>query len=182
MSEMQVPATDAFDHTDEFDSLQVELTPEQIEWLEQTASDRGLSVGHLLRSIITAQMRGVDETPSLPEESGGGASRSPSVDVSDKGPRSTDDPEDEASDRSDAPNIVESLRSASERLQDLTEKEEENQTENSGLHDTLERLQAHMDLPSGDDQPDAEEEDAKTPSRTMLQNQNPSMFDMMDDE
>ena len=177
MSEMQVPVTDAFDETDQLESLRVELTPEQIEWLEKTAAERGLSVDHLLRSIITAQMRGVDETPSVPEESGDGTSGSPSMDVSGTPPTDTTDAGDEESSRgSDPPSIVESLRSASERLQDLTEEEDE--AKESGLHDTLSRLQAHMDST-----PDTDEDDSSnTPSRTMLDNENRSMFDMMDEE
>jgi hypothetical protein len=179
MSEMQVPVTDAFDKTDQFESLRVELTPRQIEWLEETAAERGLSVDHLLRSIITAQMRGVDETPSVPEASGDGTSGSPSMDVSETLPTDTTDAENEESSRgSNPPSIVESLRSASERLQDLTEEKEDDETKESGLHDTLARLQAHMDST-----PDTEEDDSSnTPSRTMLDNENRSMFDMMDEE
>jgi len=179
MPEIQVPVTDAFDKTDQLESLRVELTPKQIEWLEDTAAERGLSVGHLLRSIITAQMRGVDETPSVPNASGDGTSRPASMDVAGNGSATTTESRDEKeSDNSDPPSIVESLRSASERLQDLTEEKEENETKESGLHDTLARLQAHMD-----NTPDADEDDSSnTPSKTMLGNENRSMFDMMDEE
>lgn len=195
MTEMNVPTTDAFDEAGQFESLLVELTPRQIEWLEETAAERGLSIDRMLRSIIAAQMRSIDEMLSASAEADDGASRPSPVNVSTDDTASSDDAEDTgAPDHSDSPSIVESLRSASERLQNLTEKErpeeEQNEaedTKDSGLQDTLERLQAHMDLPSEDDRPDdqsdAEEENTKTPSRTMLQqNQSPSMFDMVDDE
>jgi hypothetical protein len=174
---MHVPVTDAFDETDQLESLRVELTPEQIEWLEETAAERGLSVDHMLRSIITAQMRGVDDTPSVPEESGDGTSHSASMNVSDNDTATRKQSEGkEDAERSNPPSIVESLRSASERLQDLTEEEDE--AKESGLHDTLSRLQAHMG--STDDTDD--DGSSNTPSRTMLSNENQSMFDMMDDE
>jgi seryl-tRNA synthetase len=173
---MHVPVTDAFDETDQLESLRVELTPEQIEWLEETAAERGLSVDHMLRSIITAQMRGVDDTPSVPEESGDGTSHSASMNVSDNDTATTKQSEGkEDAERSNPPSIVESLRSASERLQDLTEEEE---AQESNLHDTLSRLRAHMGSTNDTD----DDGSSNTPSRTMLSNENQSMFDMMDDE
>jgi len=179
MSEMQVPVTDAFDETDQLKSLRVELTPKQIEWLEDTAAERGLSVDHMLRSIITAQMRGLSETPSVPDESGDGTSRPTSMDVAENGAAATNGSRDETeSGSSDPPSIGESLRSASERLQDLTEEKEDDEPKESGLHDTLARLQAHMDNTSDADK----ETSSNTPSKTMLGNENRSMFDMMDDE
>ncbi len=227
MSELSIPVTDAFDDTDQFESLRVELSPEQIEWLEETAAERGLSVGHMLRTIITAQMRGSDVPSSTSETSGDGAVRPPSVDApsgTDMAPTADPDKGDTAQrtdstasadrpDRSDPPSIVDSLRSASDRLQNLTdaeERSEENTREadpstdadlpdtESDLPDTLSRLQAHMGSPSEnssseegtttakastDRSADADEKaSSKTPSRTMLQNQTSSMFDMMDDE
>jgi hypothetical protein len=167
MSQMRVPVTDAFDDTDQFESLEVELTPKQIEWLEQNAEERGLSLDHMLRSIITAQIRGTDDLPSAPT-AGDGAPQSPQNDSPDTG--GTDVAEDRDDDNEDSPSIVESLRSATERLQDLTEEEE---AEESDLHDTLSRLQSRMGGSSAED----EENDG-----VLIENDNRSMFDMMEDE
>lgn len=225
---MQIPVTEAFHATDQFESLLVELTPEQIEWLEETAAARGLSTSHMIRTIITARIRGANDISQAPGESvsgesgprksGDGTVRPPSVNVS-----KTDAPptahvedtgtagsgtEDEA-DRTDPPSVLESLRSASNSLQNLTDGEEPKKEKTckaedaneSSLRDTLARLQVHMrgssrqsaseknaseehtseGTSAADPGPDASEANAtKTPSRTMLQNK--SMFDMMDEE
>lgn len=172
---MQVPVTDAFDNTDQLKSLQVELTPKQLEWLEEMADKRGLSVDHLLRSLITAQMREGNGIPSFSSESGDGAPHAASTGVSERPPAapeaggsSTDENDDEST------SIVESLRSASERLQDLTE---EKDPEQSDLSDTLTRLKAHMDSTSSSD-----DESPGDPETTVLDNQDRSMFDMMEEE
>jgi len=182
MSQMQVPVTDAFDQTDPLESLEVELTPEQIEWLRETAAERGLSIDHMLRSIITAQMRGVDDSAERPSNSGDGAAHSAPVGDGTSKPSAPATPTDAADDeneRSDPPSIVESLRSASERLQNLTEEDDTDDADTSGLHDTLTRLKAHIDSASDSETSSSEE---STPGTVVLDNKNRSMFDMMDEE
>jgi hypothetical protein len=173
MSEMRVPVTDAFDKTDPLESLEVQLTPKQIQWLKDTAADRGLSVDHMLRSIINAQIRGAEEAPPAPAERGDGTAHESPPNVSE----STPEPDAEEDGASDPPSIVESLRSASERLQDLTKNDED--AEEPDLHDTLARLQAHLGSRSSTADASSSED---APQTTMLDNENRSMFDMMEDE
>lgn len=170
MSEMRVPITDAFDETDRLESLEVELTGKQIEWLREKAEERGVSLDHVLRSVVTAQIRAqneADET-ALPKTSGDGQPASTSTSGEDADERPTAD--------DDNPSIVDSLRSASERLQDLTEQDDE--AESPDPHDTLERLQARL----GEDDTSSEaDSDEETPGTMLLQDQNRSMFDMMEE-
>jgi hypothetical protein len=176
MSQMRVPVTDAFDKTDPLESLEVQLTPKQIQWLEDTAADRGLSVDHMLRSIINAQIRGAEQ--AAPAERGDGTAHQSPPDVSGSSPtESPPEPDAEEDGASDPPSIVESLRSASERLQDLTKNDEDAQEPD--LHDTLARLQAHVDSRSSPADASSSED---APQTTMLDSENRSMFDMMEDE
>lgn len=171
MSEMRVPITDAFDETDRLESLEVELTGKQIEWLREKAEERGVSLDHVLRSVVTAQIRAQDDggseaAPSTMSGDGQPASTSPSDEPTDERPTADDD----------TPSIVDSLRSASERLQDLTEQDDEAETPDP--HDTLERLQARL----GEDGTSTESaSDEETPGTVLLQDENRSMFDMMEE-
>ena len=183
MSEMRVPITDAFDDSDRLESVEIELTSKQIEWLREKADERDLSLDHVLRSVITAQIRAQDDSldeassrsrpsngqPSVPPpgRGDGAAEASSPADSSSSSDTDADD---------GSPSIVDSLRSASERLQDLTEKDDEAETPDP--HDTLKRLQARLGEGSdADDEPDGE-----SPGTVILQNQNRSMFDMMEEE
>jgi hypothetical protein len=164
---MNVPVTDAFDDTDQLKSLEVTLTAEQIEWLRENAEERNLSLDHMLRSVITAQMRSrsASDAPPVPSISGDGQ------------PPSSSDADDEASD--DGPSsIVESLRSASERLQNLTDREQVGETETPDPSDALERLQAHLN-DSSDVEEEAPDEDEES---FVVENQDRSMFDMIDED
>ena len=170
MSEMHVPITDAFDETDRLESLNVELTSKQIEWLREKADERGLSLDHVLRSVVTAQIRAQNESgdeAAPPAMSGDGQPASASTSTEETEERSTAD--------DDNPSIVDSLRSASERLQDLTEQDEEVETPDP--HDTLERLQARL----GEDGTSTESSGDENPGTVLLQDQNRSMFDMMEE-
>lgn len=179
---MRVPVTDAFDDSDQLESLQVKLTPDQIEWLRQTADERDLSLDHVLRTILTAQMRNEEDAPAPPPGSGDSIPHSPDEQPTPSkadANQATDDTspgEDKSSRDNGSPSIVESLRSASERLQDLTEEEEEDANE-TDLHDTLDRLRAHVD--STNDENDSADH---TPE-TVLMDDTPSrsMFDMMEE-
>jgi hypothetical protein len=184
MSEMRVPITDAFDDSDRLESVEVELTSKQIEWLREKADERDLSLDHVLRSVITAQIRAQDD--SLDEASArstprNGQSSVPAPGRSGDGAAKASAPADSSSssdtDADDgSPSIVDSLRSASERLQDLTEKDDEAETPDP--HDTLKRLQARLgEGGDADDEPEGE-----SPGTVILQNQNRSMFDMMEEE
>jgi len=170
MSEMRVPITDAFDKSDHLESLEVELTTKQMEWLREKADERGVSIDHVLRSVVTAQIRAQDE--ELEEDA------SPAM-SGDGQPPSTRKAEEEEEGRStaddDPPSIVDSRRSASERLNDLTEQDEE--AEAPDPHDTLERLQARL----GEDGSSNEESEKEQPGTVLLQDQNQSMFDMMEE-
>lgn len=172
MPDTRVPITDAFDDTDDWESLQVELTPEQIAWLEEKAEERGVSVDHMLRTVLTAQMRGSDEIPSPSSGSGDGAPQSTTTPTSG---RSESAGTSNATDSdTDTPSIVESLRSASERLDDLTEEEE---AEESNLGDTLTRLKGRANNLAN--RSSEEEDDNEEDPGTVLMDEQ-SMFDMVD--
>jgi hypothetical protein len=177
---MRVPITDAFDESDHLASREVELTTKQVEWLEKKADEQGLSFDHVLRSVITAQIRaqgeGMDDPSSLAE---GDGSPSAAAQVSADGVAASDnestetDDEDESDDPS---SLVDSLRSASERLQDLTEQDDTADTPDP--HDTLRHLQARLgDEADTDDEP----EDASH-GTVLVDDESRSMFDMMEEE
>lgn len=183
---MRIPVTDAFDEKETLESLEVKLTPEQLNWLKEKANDRGLSLNHVIRATITAQIRAdADEVldPSTSEEmsspassdvSGDGMPPSPAdISASDQSDRSADH-EEEAEDASDS-SIVDSLRTASERLQDLTE---ETASEESDMPDTLSRLRARFEDTSDSEDTASEEE---SNNHVMVDTQTQSMFDMMDE-
>ena len=167
---MRVPVTDAFDEADETENRTVELTPEQIDWLERKAESQGLSVDHVLRSIVTAAMRKAKEDPSPSAPGGDGA---PKSSVSSSPTRSGNpgaNKKDE--DKDDGHSIVESLRSANQQLQDLTDEGDSN-----GESDTVSRLQARVD--SSSDQ-ESSADDSRSES-VLRHDQNRSMFDMVED-
>jgi len=168
MSQIRLPVTDAFDEPASLQSLEVELTPRQIEWLERQADERSLSVDHVLRTLITAQIRGSDAESPPPVPSGDGT---PSASDADPAPEGSDAPTNDEEDRSTS--IVESLRSASERLQDLTdEDDEEEDSAASDRSDTPARLTARRD---------AADEDAEDEDAVVLDDSGPSMFDLVED-
>jgi len=166
MSQMHVPVTDAFDDSTALQSLEVKLTPRQIEWLKQKADERSLSLDHVLRALITKQIR----NSNAPSPSSG--DRNPSAPASDDTP-----PRRHAAatpDEDDAPaSIVESLRSASERLQDLTDGDDE--SSGSDLSNTLARLKTRREA-SDSDAPETEGDDA-----VVLDDSGPSMFDLVEE-
>lgn len=65
---MEVPTTDAFDNDDQLEPLTAKLTPKQVGWLQAKAAEQNVSVDHILRSILTAQMQ--QESQALSESSG----------------------------------------------------------------------------------------------------------------
>jgi hypothetical protein len=165
---MHVPVTDAFDESSTLKSLEVKLTPRQVEWLEQKADERDLSFDHVLRALLTKQIRESSTASISPTHSG---DRSPSApaDDPDKRRSATADAEDE-----DGPSsIVESLRSASERLQDLTDAEGEASA--SDLSDTLARLGARRDASDADATEDNND-------AVVVDDRGPSMFDFVEEE
>ena len=166
MSQMRVPVTDAFAETDQLRSVEVELPPRQIEWLKRQADERSLSVDHVLRALITAQIRGTDPEFGSPASSGDGAL--PSADSTVERTDATTNGDEESGPTS----IVESLRSASERLQALTD--EEDDSTGPDLSDTLARLKTRREASD----PDAAE---KEDDAVVLDDRRPSMFDLVED-
>lgn len=177
---MRVPVTDAFDESDHLESKEVELTTKQVEWLQKEADEQGLSFDHMLRSVITAQIRAQSEglkDASSPAKGDGSPSAAAqvsadSVDVSDDTAEETDEDDESASPSS----IVDSLRSASERLQDLTE--EDDTAETPDPHDTLQRLQSRL----GDDSDADDEAEDASHGTVLVDEQRRSMFDMMEEK
>jgi len=62
-AKMQIPVTEAFDDDEELEPVTVKLQRDQLKWLRSQAESLDLSVGHVLRSVVNAQMRssGADE-------------------------------------------------------------------------------------------------------------------------
>jgi Spy/CpxP family protein refolding chaperone len=162
---MRVPVTDAFDDTDQLESLKVELTTRQVDWIRQQADEQDLSFDHMLRSVITAQIR--EQCDPEGEDPAPPAADSPQ-------PASGDETAGTADVNGGSSSIVDSLRSASERLQDLTEQDDA--AEAPDPHDTLERLQARLG-----DSSDTGEAEEEAQGSFVVENQDRSMFDMMDD-
>ena len=185
MSQMQVPITDAFDDTDQLRSLDVELTPQQIEWLEAKAEERGLSLDHMLRSVLTAQMRGTESGSRAPARSGDGVPHAADVDPAPEVDRDVVGDAEEATagdGEDDASSIVDSLRSASERLQDLTDDDHAAEQPASDLRDSLTRLQSRADASSDGDSPDEEAPSTAGAPDAAVDEQGRSMFDMVEDD
>lgn len=174
MPQTRATTPSVFNETDGLESLEVELTPRQIEWLRQMADERALSLDHVLRSVITSQIRAqgdVEQEPPMQEALGDGQPQSSASTTA----LPEEKTENEGTD-DDSPSIVDNLRSASERLQDLTE--EDDTAETPDPHDTLHRLQARL---RNESDADEEEEDASHGS-VLVDDQTQSMFDMMEDE
>jgi hypothetical protein len=183
MSQTQIPVTDAFGDTDPLRSLEVELTPRQVDWLEQKADERGFSVDHVLRSIITAQIRETNSEPVPSSRSGDGVPQSPDVNPAPEGGR-----EAAADDAEDGPSsVVDSLRSASKRLQDLTDDGSEPEP-SSDLRDTLSHLQSYADASSdeapsnGEPSPDEGAPSTGETADIVVEDHGRSMFDMIEDD
>ena len=107
MSSSTIPVTDAFDETDPMESLEVALTPQQITWLKDTAAERGLSVDHMLRALLNAQMRAEENASTAPAASGDGQRLDGVPSVSDGNASPTGD---------DVSRLNEHVRSTSERV------------------------------------------------------------------
>lgn len=113
-----VPVTDAFDESEKMNSVEVEMTPAQIEWLEQMAEERGVSVGYLLRTIVTAKMRtaGADEREPSAVHSGDGAA-----------PSALEGETEDAPTQSDEDNLLDRLRAVNEQLRDREQEQEKSE-------------------------------------------------------
>lgn len=155
---MEIPVTDAFDETDTFESLNVQLHPDHIEWLQSRAEAYDLSIEHVLRSVINAQMRADDVAPS------------------------------DASSNDES--VVESLRTANERLQQLMERKgSQTDSDDAGSRSTLARLRARLDGDSenrsdGDRASNSSLHPPSMHARTQSDDADDtrSMFDMMGEE
>lgn len=177
---MRVPVTDAFDENDHLESQEVELTTKQVEWLQKKADEQGLSFDHVLRSVITAQIRAQsDGLKDASSTAKGDGSPSAAAQASAAGVAASNDAAKEADDEDETngpSSIVDSLRSASERLQDLTEKDAAASIPDP--HATLQRLQARL----GDESDAADESEDASHGTVLVDEQSRSMFDMMEDE
>jgi len=141
---MNVPVPDAFDDSDALQPREVKLTPRQIEWLERKADERGLSFDHVVRALVTKQIRNADAPSPPPVHSEDRDPSSPAADATGTRSPATADAGDENSSSS----IVESLRSASERLQDLTDADDE--STGSDLPAPLAHLKARREASDAD--------------------------------
>jgi hypothetical protein len=144
MSDTSSPA--ASSEGNSFRSLQVRLPAPIVAWIEEQARARGISVSALLAEVLTDRIQTADETG--PSSEGEGSSSS-------------------------SGSIVDSLRSASERLQKMTRS-------SSGRR---------PDVSPGTDRsspPDPESADSDDPPSSQKDGDkestdSPSMFDLLDD-
>lgn len=166
---MQIPVTDAFDETDSLDTLEVKLTPKQIDWLRQKADDRNLSLDHVLRSIVTTQIREDAMERSGDSRSGDGATHATGTPSSDT---ETSEPDDKNRTSS---SIVESLRSARERLDALTAPDEAADAPVASSPPSY--LHSELQPPSPSENP-SELDETEDPKRN---GEPPSMFDLVDE-
>lgn len=90
--------------------LEVALSPDQIEWLHRAAEARDVSVGHVIRAMLTARIREEEESSSREPEEGRhiGDGRPPSF-AEEANKRS-------ASGDSSGDNLLNRLRSMEEKL------------------------------------------------------------------
>jgi plasmid stabilization system protein ParE len=141
MSRLQIPVTDAFDDANT-QSVTVDLTTDQVDWLQAQADDLDLTLDQMLRSIVATQMR-LEES----EET-----------ESTKRKRS----------------VVDSLRTANERLKEMMES---TRSRNESTSDTLTRLRKRLGdgAPHSTDTPPSLQSSSDTPGDDA-----PSMFDLMD--
>lgn len=140
---MRIPITDAFDNPDSMEELEVAFTPEQMEWLAQKAEDRNLSIGHLLRAMVEEKRN--ESASSASSFSGDGV---PHAVGTGEGPRTRTE-ETDSGDAEGASTLIEELRSANERLQNLTNDDEEKQE--GEAHETIARLAVRANEASGSD-------------------------------
>lgn len=167
---MDVPTTDAFDETNDLESLEVELPAQQIEWLHRAAESQNRSVDHVLRTIITMHLRSQNTGPAAPAEEDSSPPSDGSSSSSNDGARAPHD--------ASSPSIVDSLRTATEQLQDLTKQDETEEPgdadDPSDLRATLARLDPH--LKKADRAEDSPHE------TLLLDRHRRSMFDLMQEE
>ena len=119
MFSMSIPVTDAFDESTPLEPISIYLPSEQIAWLRSQAEATEQSLDELLRAMIKTYRRD-RPSPSASSSSEDSEERTPSEG---SGPTS----------------IVESLRSTSERLERLTERET-----TQDLPDPMERLRQRL--------------------------------------
>lgn len=156
---------------DRLKTLDVELTPRQVAWVQREAEKQNRSVDQLLRSILTDRIR---------REKRGAVSRSrteapsPSSRTSNSAAARVEDASTCEDKR--ASSVVESLRSASKQLEDLTEDEVE--ADPSDLSDTLDRLEAQMGEDGGSSEPAATQEESES---VLLDRSSRSMFDLVEE-
>lgn len=162
MPDDQTPAAHPSDVSRSLISLDVELTPRQVEWLQTQAAEQGLSLDHVLRSVVTAQIaRNSSRSPAL-----GATNRSEAATRT----RETND----SAPASDSRSLIESLRAAHRHLQDLTQ---ENGVEASSFREARSQLQAQLNRtgPVPDGGSSRSSEDAHSPDT-----RHTSMFDLME--
>jgi len=126
--------------------LQVQLPDPIVAWLEEQARARGISVAALLTEVLTDRIQAADETGRSSEGEGSSSSSG---------------------------NIVDSLRSASERLQKMTRNSPGRRPDISRGAD---RSSPSDPEPAGSDGPPSSQKNGNSEPAN-----SPSMFDLLDD-
>lgn len=116
-----IPVTDAFDRQDSMEELEATLPPDQIEWLRQVAEARDVSVGHVIRTILTACIRKEESSSTDSEDeraTGDGVPPSFAEEAN----------EQSASGTSSEDSLLNRLRSTAEQLDESSPKELEEES------------------------------------------------------
>lgn len=151
---------------DSLTALKVKLPEKQVAWLRQRAEQRGLSVDHVVRALITDAIRGPDRRRREHGLEMGSSNK--------RSGRPTDDPPPPPEPSTEDPDIMESLRSASKRLQDLTETNGIENTDSGAALSHLKKRLAALGPDNSADAPEETAEDAPTSMFDLMKNDEPS--------
>lgn len=179
MTMQSIPVTDAFNENDVMSSLEVELTPSQIEWLEQAAEQQDVSIGHVIRMLLTARMREADPSSSLDRgnetTTGDGVPPDFADEVVEAGAS-----EESSTEASSDDNLLDRLRSTHEQFKELAG---EKGNDDANQTDEGRQIQQDVERTAQDEQRDGgivEKSMAAPSDPTSESEEERSMFDMVE--
>ena len=146
---MSIPTTDAFEDTS-LESLTVQLKPEQVQWLRERARRANMSLNDALQGVLDQIMEADASSSDVPSGSANGSASTETA--------TTDGSTDDAKDDGRTQSVVESLRSTSERLEQLTRQDEDATPSVDALRERLKKAANQGDgSASADDTPEIPE-------------------------
>jgi hypothetical protein len=150
---MQVPLSDEFDDGD-LESVAVKFRADQLEWLREKAEAADLSLDRVVRSVIDARMRAAGDG----QAAGNTATDDTPLEEVKADAAAEDRAGDQDDDQDNGESVVESLRSASKRLDELMA----SRSEDTGGGNPLARLRDRLgeEDDGGEAGEDASDDDA----------------------